>query len=262
MGEAGRDPYDAWAAGEGVPAAEGACVDLLAQPTAPWPRFDCDGALIHLAGRGGLVAALLVDVGPGGACAPQRMLAEAVAWVLAGHGSTTTATPDGRRNVEWGPGSLFALARNSSWRHFNASGRERARLAVVHDLPAMLNLFGDPAFVFDNPHGFPARAEAAARRHTMDADFVADLARLAPAAGEDDGIRLALGGGALQAQLGPRPAGGHVFPIAGGGVTLTADGRRIDWRPGIVFADDRGARHQPAGGTARLLSVGLSFTAS
>jgi len=40
-------------------------------------------------------------------------------------------TSDGRpHSFEWGPKSLFALPLNTRYRHFNGSGRERARLSA------------------------------------------------------------------------------------------------------------------------------------
>ncbi|HZR69523.1 MAG TPA: hypothetical protein VFB01_10790, partial [Burkholderiales bacterium] len=71
-------------------------------------------------------------------------------YVLSGHGSTTIETADGRKHsFEWGPKSLFALPLNARYRHFNASGRERARLASTNNLPIVMNLFHNEAFIFD-----------------------------------------------------------------------------------------------------------------
>src|SRR5256885_1311877 len=46
------DPYLAWCDKEGAPIAEDFGIDLLAIPTAPWPRFGVDVAIAHLKGRG------------------------------------------------------------------------------------------------------------------------------------------------------------------------------------------------------------------
>ena len=40
------DPYAAWAASEGVPITEDFGADLLAVPTAHWPRFGVDGGIV------------------------------------------------------------------------------------------------------------------------------------------------------------------------------------------------------------------------
>src|SRR5919198_1558357 len=56
------DPYAAWAAKEGVPITEDFGVDLLQVATAPWPRFDVDGGLVHLKGRGDFVSIFVLNL--------------------------------------------------------------------------------------------------------------------------------------------------------------------------------------------------------
>ena len=50
------DPYAGWAANEGVPITEDFGVDLRTVPTAPWARFDTNGGIVHLKGRGDFVS--------------------------------------------------------------------------------------------------------------------------------------------------------------------------------------------------------------
>ena len=59
------DPYATWAANEGVPITEDFGIDLLAVPTAPWPRFGVDGGIAHLKGRGDFVSIFVLDLAPG-----------------------------------------------------------------------------------------------------------------------------------------------------------------------------------------------------
>ncbi len=104
-------------------------------PTAPWPRFGVDGAIVHLKGRGDFVSIFVLDLAPGAQTTPQKHLYEEVVYVLSGYGSTTVETSDGRKHsFEWGPKSLFALPLNARYQHFNTSGRERARLASTNNL--------------------------------------------------------------------------------------------------------------------------------
>src|SRR5690349_19393776 len=147
-----RDPYGSWIKDEGVPVVEDFGIDLLQLPVKPWARFGVDGGVAHLKGRGDFVAVFVLDLAPGAKSEPQRHLYEEVVYVLSGHGSTTIETADGRKHsFEWGPKSLFALPLNARYRHFNASGRERARLASTNNLPIVMNLFHNEAFIFDNP---------------------------------------------------------------------------------------------------------------
>ncbi|HEY6255649.1 MAG TPA: hypothetical protein VIY51_07610, partial [Xanthobacteraceae bacterium] len=59
------DPYGSWAAQEGVPIVDDFGVDLIKVPTAPWPRFGVEGAIVNLKGRGDFVSIFLLDLAPG-----------------------------------------------------------------------------------------------------------------------------------------------------------------------------------------------------
>ena len=121
------DPYLEWVKGEGVPVVEDFGVDLIAVETKPWARYGTDGAIVHMKGRGDFISIFIIDIPPGAKSAPQQHLFEEVVYVLAGHGSTTVETYDGRvHSFEWGPQSLFALPLNAKYQHFNASGQAPA----------------------------------------------------------------------------------------------------------------------------------------
>ena len=54
--------------------------------------------------------------------------------MLEGRGSTQLEFADGRkRSFEWGPRSFFAIPLNAKYRHFNASGTQRALLCDDDD---------------------------------------------------------------------------------------------------------------------------------
>ena len=98
------DPYGSWCKAEGVPVIEDFGIDLLAVPTAPWPRMGCDGAIAHLKGRGDFVAVFVLDLPPGGKTESQRHCYEEVVYVLSGHGSTVIETDEGKHSFhfhEW-----------------------------------------------------------------------------------------------------------------------------------------------------------------
>ncbi len=137
-----RDPYLEWVEQEGLPVVEGFGVDLFAVEAKPWARYEVDGAAVHLKGRGDFISMFLLELAPGKATSPQRHLYEEVIYVLAGRGSTSIVSSDGRRHsFEWGPGSLFAIPLNAEYRHFNGSGTDAARIICTTSLPAVLNMF-------------------------------------------------------------------------------------------------------------------------
>lgn len=288
------DPYGTWAATEGVPVVEDFGIDLLAIPTAPWPRMGCDGAIAHLKGRGDFVAVFVIDLPPGAKTAPQRHLYEEVIYVLSGHGSTTIETDAGSHSFEWGPKSLFALPLNAHYRHFNGSGRERARLASTNNLPVMLNLFHNEDFVFANPFVFPERLGEARHfsgegnfipvrpgRHMWETNFVPSLAEFQLQAWDKRGagssnMKFILADGTMHAHSSEMPVGTykkahrhgadfHVFAVTGHGYSLLwyegdPDSVRVDWRHGVVFAPPDMMYHQhynTAPTPSRYLAVAL-----
>lgn len=152
------DAYADWVRGENVPVVEDVAIDLLAVDTGPWARMGVDGAFVHAHSRGDLCSAYLLDIPPGGSTAPIRHLYEAVYFVLEGSGSTVVDGPAGeQRSFEWGRASLFALPLNASYRLHNSSGRARARVAVVSNLPMVMKQFRDNDFVFNTDRPFPDR---------------------------------------------------------------------------------------------------------
>ena len=273
------DPYGSWAAREGVPVVEDFGVDLLAVATAPWPRFAVEGAIVDLKGRGDFVSIFVLDLAGGAATSPQRHLYEEVVYVLSGFGSTTVEMSDGRRHsFEWGPKSLFALPLNARYRHFNAAGAERARLASTNNLAMMLNLFHNEAFVFDNAYEFPERQGAQKSfsgegefipvrpgRNMWETNFVPDLAGFELKTWEARGaggsnMMFVLADGTMHAHISQMPVGTykkahrhgpdfHVFAVTGHGYSLlwydiAKDLVRVDWRHGVVFAPPDQMFHQ------------------
>ncbi|MDR0359002.1 MAG: hypothetical protein LBJ87_06015 [bacterium] len=273
--------YLEWAAAEGLPIATGLGVDLRVAETVPWPRLGggTRGGLVHLDGRGDFVDGVVLELPPGSRTDPQQHLYEEVLYVLSGNGGTSIEGPDGRHHdFEWGPGSLFALPLNARYRHFNASGREPARLAGVTSLPFVLNAFHDPRFVFDNPRRFPGRFGAESRfrgegefvavrpgRHMWETNFVPDLPGFELQPWEQRGvgsanIKFVLAEGTMHAHMSQLAVGTykkahrhgpdfHIFPVTGRGYSLfwyegDAEPRRVDWEPGWVYAPSDMMFHQ------------------
>jgi uncharacterized RmlC-like cupin family protein len=287
------DPYAGWAANEGVPITEDFGVDLLTVPTAPWARFDTNGGIVHLKGRGDFVSIFVLDLAPGAKSSPQKHLFEEVVYVLSGHGNTAIETSDGRKHsFEWGPKSLFALPLNARYQHFNSSGRERARLASTNNLAMMLNLFHSESFVFANAFDFPERQGAAKYfsgegefipvrpgRNMWETNFIPDLAGFELKAWDQRGaggsnMMFILADGTMHAHTSQMPVGTykkahrhgpdfHVFAVTGHGFSLLwyedeKDFVRIDWQHGWVFAPPDQMLHQhfnTAPDPARYLAV-------
>ena len=273
------DPYLEWAAREGVPLYEGFGLDLLALELRPWARFGVQGALAHVKGRGDFLTLLVLEIPPGGRSAELQHLFEAVAYGLSGSGTTVVETAEGEKHTfEWGEKSLFAVPLNAKYRHFNASGQEPARIVVACNLPAVLNLFHDEAFVFDNPRRFPQRegnqrhfsgegefVPVRSGRHYWETNFVPDLEtlHLEDYVGRGAGgtnVKLILADGTMHAHVSEVPAGRykkghrhgpdvHVFCVFGTGYSLLwyegeRDFVRVDWRHGVVYAPPDQMFHQ------------------
>jgi len=273
------DPYLDWARKEGIPIHEDFGLDLLAVETAPWPRFGVNGAIIHVKGRGDCMTVFLLELPPGGQTAPQKHIFEAAFYVLSGNGNAVVERYAGERHqFEWAPSSVFAPPLNTRYQLFNTSGREPARIAMSCNLPAVLNLFHNEQFVFDNPAVFPEREGRQAHfagegdfipvkpgKHMWETNFLPDTrafklhawgARGAGAAH----IQVILADGVLHCHISEMPVGTykkahrhapdvHLYIISGTGYSLLfyegdQEMTRVDWGPGWVFAPPDMMFHQ------------------
>ena len=289
------DPYLDWADEEGVPVLEDFGVDLLTAETAPWDRFGCNGAIIHLRGRGNFCSTFLFEIAPGAKTAPMRHLFEAVYYVLDGHGSTRVEAHDGTSHTfEWGPKSLFALPVNAPYQMFNGSGTDPVRIAATTDAAMVMNLYHSDSFVFGNDHWFTGREGAEGRfagdgemtpirpgRVLWDTNFVPDVGafELKPwdARGVGSGnMQFILADGIMGAHASEMPVGTykkghrhgpglHIFTVHGSGYTLLwyegdEDFQRVEWRHGMLFAPPDQMFHQhfdTSEEPARYLALGL-----
>ena len=288
------DPYLEWSKREGVPIHGGFGLDLNKVETRPWARFGCNGAIIHLEGRGDFISIFVLEIPPGGKTAPMRQLFEEAILVLSGTGSTKVTRVDGETHIfEWGPNSVFSPPLNAPHQFFNASGREPARLVMASNLPAVMNLFRSESFIFSNPGVFPERegdishsngggdfVSVRAGKHMWETNFIPDandlqLKEWAARGGGASHIGLILADSTLHAHLAEMPVGVykkahrhgpdvHVFCTSGEGYSLfwregDADFVRVDWTPGWVFAPADMMFHQHfnlSAGRTRYLAFG------
>ncbi len=273
------DGYTEWLDREGVPVYAGLAVDPTTVETKPWARLGADAAFIHLDARGDFLNAYVIDLAPGTATGRVRHLYEAVTYVLEGTGSTTVELPDGRKHsFEWGKGSLFCVPLNARYQLFNGSGRSRARLVAVTDLPLKMRIFRNDRFVFGTPFAFTERLgedgyfkgegtfhPTREHRHMWATNFVPNLLtfselRASPARGAGGtSIAFALADGSIHAHVSEIPIGRykkahhhdegyHIFQLSGAGYSLywRAGGERVrtDWTYGLMHSPQAGMWHQ------------------
>ena len=293
------DSYLEWLKTEGIPVAEDFGIDLFEVETKPWARFDVDGAAVHLKGRGDFLNMFLLDIPAAASTSPQQHLYEEVVYVLAGHGSTTIEVADGRKHTfEWGPKSMFAIPLNTRYRHFNGSGSERARLVSTTNMPAVMNIFHNEKFIFNNSWQFDERIGSSKYfsgegdfipvrpgNHMWETNFVPDLASIELKPWGDRGaggtnIMFILADGTMHAHISEMPVGTykkghrhgpgfHVMCVAGEGYSLLwfedeKDFLRIDWGHGVVFppADKQFHQHfNTCAYPARYLATGVGVSA-
>jgi mannose-6-phosphate isomerase-like protein (cupin superfamily) len=266
----GVDCYLEWIKKEGVPITEGIALNLFQVDTGDWPRYGVKGAATHFTGRGDYCSMFLFEISAGRSSSPIRHLFEAVYYVLEGRGSTQLEFSDGRkRQFEWGPRSFFAIPLNAQYRHFNASGQERALMCCTTTAPLMLKLFHNDEFVFGTPFEFTERIgrddfySGEGELHmirpgnnTWETNFVPDLNAIELTEWEDRGkgssnIMFALADSNMHAHISEiapatykkahrHGAGTHVLTLTGDGYSLLwypgdKDFQRVDWEYGVVF---------------------------
>ncbi len=200
-------------------------------------------------------------------------------YVLSGQGSTTIEIADGRKHTfEWGPKSMFAIPLNTKYRHFNGSGSERALLVSTTNLPAVMNMFHNEKFIFNNDWQFDERIGSSKYfsgegdfipvrpgQHMWETNFVPDLAAIELKPWGDRGagganIMFILADGTMHAHISEMPVGTykkghrhaadfHVMCVTGTGYSLLwykdeEDYHRVDWKHGTVFAPPDQMFHQ------------------
>ena len=129
----GIDPVPRLGRARRDPDPRGDLADLFEVETGDWPRYGVKGAAIHVRRPRRLLQHVRRSSSrPAARRSPQRHLYEEVYYVLEGRGSTQLEFADGRkRSFEWGPRSFFAIPLNAKYRHFNASGTQRALLVTT-----------------------------------------------------------------------------------------------------------------------------------
>jgi hypothetical protein len=153
------DTYGKWLDKEGIPVITGhGVLDLTAVSLKPWARKGGLGAYINLAGCEGITDAYLCEILPGQSLLPQRHLYEELIYILSGYGMTTVWVDGGvKQSFKWHEGSLFSPPLNTWHQHFNGQSDRPARYVGVTRAPAVMNLFHDLDFIFNNDYIFKNR---------------------------------------------------------------------------------------------------------
>jgi mannose-6-phosphate isomerase-like protein (cupin superfamily) len=239
------DPYENWAAAEGVPIHTGTALDLHTVATRPWARFGVDGALCHLDGRCDFLTVFLMELAPSKWSEWQNHLYEELCYVVSGQGETEIDLGGGQtRSIAWAPGKLLSVPMNARYRH-RAAGAAPARIATVNDLRYLLNLYRNERFLFETPLTFPERGEGE----------IADLTAISVAASErphELTAVLGLSSGSIGAdvvELEPgtygrarrQMFGSLLIGLAGEGATVSfvdphEERSRVTWKQGTLFA--------------------------
>ena len=275
----GIDSYLEWVKREGLRVAEGISLNMFNVDTAFWPRYGVNGAVAHFTGRGDFCSMFVLDIPAGKSTTPVQHMYEAIYFVLEGRGSTQLEFSDGsKRSFEWGPRSFFAIPLNAKYRHFNASGTDRALLCATTTAPMMMKIFHNDEFIFNAPFEFNDRTGGdeyyngggdlhmiRPGNNTWETNFVPDLAAIELTPWEDRGagssnIIFALADSIMHAHISEiapatykkahRHAGGtHVITLSGGGYSLLwypgeNEFTRVDWEYGTVFPPLEGQFHQ------------------
>ena len=274
-----RNPYMDWARAQNEPIIDDFGIDIRKVPVKRWDRFGMDGALCHLKGRDDFISIFAFELPPGGKSAPIRHIYEEVIYVISGSGSTVVTTDDGRKlSFEWGPKSLFSIPLNATHQHFNASGREAARIASANNMVFTLNKFRNEHFIFNCPVAFDERMGAEKYfagegefigvrpgRHQWETNFVPDLSAFELKAWAARGaggsmLRFVLSDCSIGAHQSEMPVGtykkGHrhmdgvcVFAVTGLGYSLLwkaedQEFTRVDWEHGCVYCPPDSMFHQ------------------
>jgi mannose-6-phosphate isomerase-like protein (cupin superfamily) len=275
----GLDPYVDWVEREGIPVAEGLALDLFQVSTGDWPRYGAKGAITRFRGAGDFCSMFVLEIKAGGSTLPQHHMYEEIYFVLEGRGSTQLEFADGsKRSFEWGPRSFFGIPLNAKHRHFNASGSQRALLAISTTLPLVIKMFHNEEFVFNSPFAFDGRTgkdeyyAGEGDLHLIrpgcniwETNFVPDLGTIELTAWEDRGagstnINFVLADGIMHAHISEiapatykkahrHESGTHVLTLSGDGYSLLwdegdPDFTRVDWTFGTVFPPAHMQFHQ------------------
>jgi oxalate decarboxylase/phosphoglucose isomerase-like protein (cupin superfamily) len=268
-------PYTRWVRDEGLDIISAHYVrNLRTVELKPWPRRGGAGVYINHEASRTSNDCYVCEIPSGGKLAPQRQLFEEMILVLDGRGSTTVWNDAGQRiTFEWQAGALFAIPLNTWHQHFNGSGREPARYVAVTNMPPVMNLYEDVAFLFNTPYDFKNRFagepdyfsnKGEQKGLLLETNFVADAVNLPLISAKERGaggghIRFNMAKGSMNSHISQFPVGtykkghrhgpgAHVIVLSGEGYSLMwpegEEPKRYDWEIGTMIVPPNMWFHQ------------------
>ena len=268
-------PYYKWVRDQGLDIIPANYIpDLRTLELKDWPAREGRGVIINHDDSRNTNDCYVCEIPPGKKLAPRRQLFEEMVLILSGRGSTTVWNDAGKRiTFEWKEGAIFAVPLNCHHQHFNGSGSDPARYVATTWAPWVLNLYGDPDFVFGFPRDFPDRfngepdyftAKGEQSGFLLRTNFVPDAVNLPLIAAKERGaggghIRFNMARGQMASHISQFPvgaykkahahnAGAHVIVLSGEGYSLMwpegDEPKRFDWRPGSLIVPPNAWFHQ------------------
>jgi len=156
----GKIPYyKKWLETEGIDVVEGYSVDdVNTIPLKPWNRKGGKGVYINLVGAEDSNHAYICEIPSGEVLKPQKHLFEEMIFILEGAGATEVWNEgQSKQKFEWQKGSLFSIPLNAWHQHFNSHKNRPAKYLAVTDAPAVIDLFHNLDFIFNNNYIFRDR---------------------------------------------------------------------------------------------------------
>lgn len=258
-------PYTRFIAAEGLEIRNGNYVPSLHEiDLKPWARRGGNAVFLNHDASRTTNDCYVMEIPAGGKLAPHRQLFEETVLILSGRGSTVVWDDAGHKvSFEWGPGSIFGIPLNAHHQHFNGQGDKPARYVAVTNMPPLMNIFEDPAFLFGTSYDFKGRfsgepdyfAESGEQRGLLlETNFVHDAVNLPLITAGERGaggghIRFQLAKSSLNSHISQFPVGtykkchrhgpgAHVIILSGEGYSLMwpegSEPQRFDWKPGAM----------------------------
>jgi mannose-6-phosphate isomerase-like protein (cupin superfamily) len=268
-------PYDRWVRSQGLDIKPAMYVrQLRTIALKPWAERGGSAVFLNHESTRTTNDAYVCEIPAGGELKPRRQIFDEMILVLSGRGSTTIWNDAGdRQTFEWKENAIFAIPMNCWHQHFNGSGKEPARYVAVTYCPQVLNLFGEPDFVFNNKHDFKTRfsgepdyfsAKGEQKGFLLTTNFVADAVNIplitaASRGGGGGHIRFNMARGALPSHISQFPVGTYkrahshgsgafVIVLSGQGYSLMwyegEEPKRYDWEVGTLIVPPAGMYHQ------------------